>query len=1040
MKTLIAWWTRNPVAANLLMVGILIAGWLGFNNMEREVFPVVKVNQATVEVSWRGASAQDVEEQVIARIEEALEDLDSVYRVYATAYEGYANVRVATYPYVEIETFVNDVKNAVDSVTSFPRDIENPRVKRLEFREEMIRVALYGDRSERELTRLAEELRQELAALPYTSLVELFGARNEEVTIEISESALREYGLTFSEVANAIRSSSLNTSSGSVRTDVGTFSIKTRNLADTADDFGNVIIRQTPDFGTVLLKDVATIIDGFEENELLATVNGQPTVLLQVKATEEMQVVKASDAVTEWVDTRRKTLPEGLDLMIWFDTADIYKSRMETIGSSAYMGLILVFVILIATLRPRVALWVTGGIAVAFMGTFAFLPSADVSFNVISTFAFLLVLGIVVDDAIVVGESIHAHSEASGGGDNAAINGTYAVSKPVIFAVLTTILAFAPWFFVSGETAQITRQLSIVITLALTFSLIEVFLILPSHLRNLKARDTTKWFAKYQTKIEHAIVSFANVQYRAVINAAIRHRYITLSFFVGLFIVSIGVFSSGWVKFNFMPQVENEQIYVSVDLPAGTPWERSLEVLEQLQDAERRLVKEVETQGAANGEEVQLIEGWYTRSRWDNVLAIIRLAPPETRALSAREAAERFQELVGDVPDAEAISVNYTLNDGNPRVTYMLRGNDLETLRSASLDIQSQLRTYQDAFFIRDSQRGEREEIRLNLKPTATAMGLTLAEVSRQVRQAYYGEEIQRLPREVGDVRVMVKYPKALRENLGSLDEFRIRTPMGNSVPLASVAEFEVGAGVQRIERRDGQRVIYVSADVTADAMSTIGKDMRENFIPALEPKYPTVKFGQGGSQEEEAEFLGEIQALYIVAMFMMYALIAVAFRSYWLPMLIMTAIPFGFMGAIYGHLLFGIPLALFSYFGIGAAAGVVVNDNLVLVDYIGRLREQGKSAVDAVIESGVNRFRPILLTTVTTFIGLMPIMAERATSAQFLKPAVLSLAFGVLFALFVTLLLVPALYMIGDDWRNRAKKVKQLAVETYTDDSTKAE
>jgi multidrug efflux pump subunit AcrB len=473
---------------------------------------------------------------------------------------------------------------------------------------------------------------------------------------------------------------------------------------------------------------------------------------------------------------------------------------------------------------------------------------------------------------------------------------------------------------------------------------------------------------------------------------------------------------------------------VSVDLPAGTPWERSLEVLEQLQDAERRLIDEVESQGAAKGEKVHLIEGWYTRSRWDNVLAIIRLAPPETRALSAREAAERFQELIGDVPDAEAISVNYTLNDGNPRVTYMLRGNDLDTLRSASLDIQAQLRTYQDAFFIRDSQRGEREEIRLTLKPTATAMGLTLAEVSRQVRQAYYGEEIQRLPREIGDVRVMVKYPKALRENLASLDEFRIRTPMGDSVPLASVAEFEVGAGVQRIERRDGQRVIYVTADVTADAMSTIGKDMRENFIPSLEQKYPTVKFGQGGSQEEEAEFLGEIQALYIVAMFMMYALIAVAFRSYWLPMLIMTAIPFGFMGAIYGHLLFGIPLALFSYFGIGAAAGVVVNDNLVLVDYIGRLREQGKSAVEAVIESGVNRFRPILLTTVTTFVGLMPIMAERATSAQFLKPAVLSLAFGVLFALFVTLLLVPALYMIGDDWRNRAKKVKQLAVETYTD------
>jgi len=1026
MKNLIAWWTRNPVAANLLMLGILIAGFLGFTRMEREVFPVVKVNQAVVDISWRGASAQDVEEQVIARVEEALEDLDSVYRIYATAYEGFANIRVATYPNIQIETFVNDVKNAVDSVTSFPRDIENPRVRRLEFREEMIRVALYGDRSERELTRLAEELRQEIAALPHTSLVELFGARNEEVTIEISEEALRRFNMTFTEVANAIRTSSLNTSSGSVRTDVGSFSIKTRNLADNADDFASIVIRQTSDFGTVTLGDVATINDGYEENELLATINGQPTVLLQVKATEEMQVVKASDAVTQWVETRRKTLPEGLDLMVWFDTADIYKSRMETIGSSSYMGLILVFLILISTLRPRVALWVTSGIAVAFMGTFAFLPSSDVSFNVISTFAFLLVLGIVVDDAIVVGESIHAHAEKSGGGDNAAINGAYAVSKPVIFAVLTTVLAFAPWFFVSGETAQITRQLSIVITLALTFSLIEAFLILPSHLRDLKPRDMTRRFARHQTKIEHGLVNFANTQYRAIIEWAVRNRYFTAASFVALFIISIGVFSSGWVKFNFMPQVENEQIYVSVDLPAGTPWERSLEVLEQLQNAERKLVAEIEVENP----DKKLIEGWYTRSRWDNVLAIIRLAPPEERALSARETAERFQALIGDVPDAEAISVNYTLNDGNPRVTYMLRGSDLDALRSASLAIQEQLRTYENAFFIRDSQRGEREEILLQLKPGATQMGLTLAEVSRQVRQAYYGEEVQRLPREIGDVRVMVKYPKTLRENLASLDEFRIRTPKGDSVPLAAVADFEIGSGVQRIERRDGQRVIYVSADVTADAMSTISKDMRENIIPKLEKQYQTVKFGQGGSQEEEAEFLGEIQALYIVAMFGMYALIAVAFRSYWLPLLIMTAIPFGFMGAIYGHLLFGIPLALFSYFGIGAAAGVVVNDNLVLVDYIRRLQEQGQSLIQSVIEAGVNRFRPILLTTVTTFIGLLPIMAERATSAQFLKPAVLSLAFGVLFALFVTLLLVPSLYVIGDDIRRRLSKAKEATVD----------
>jgi multidrug efflux pump subunit AcrB len=1033
MRSLISWFAKNPIAANLLMVGILVAGLLGFNNMEREVFPVVKVNQVMVDVVWPGASAQDVEEQIITRIEESLENLDSVYRIYATAYEGFANVRVATYPYVDIETFVNDVKNAVDTITSFPRDIENPQVKRLEFREEMIRVALFGDQTEHELTRLAEDLRQELAALPYTSLVDLFGARNEEVTIEVSEMALRRYNMTFSDVANAIRSSSINSSSGNLRTEVGTFSIKTRNLADNAEDFGRIVIRQTDDFGTVTVGDVAQIIDGFEENELLATVNGKPTVLLQVGATEKMQVVKASDAVTEWVEMRRKSLPEGMDLIIFFDTAEIYKSRMDTIGTSAYLGLILVFLILIASLRPQVALWVTAGIAVSFMGTFALLPSSDVSFNVISTFAFLLVLGIVVDDAIVVGESVHAHAELSGGGENAAIEGANAVAKPVIFAVLTTILAFAPWFFISGETAQITRQLSIVITLALTFSLLEVFFILPAHLRNLKPRDTTKLFAKYQTKIEHGIVAFAQGPYRRIITATIQYRYLTLSFFVGLFIVSIGVFSSGWVKFYFMPQVENEQIVVSVDLPAGTPWERSLKVLEQLQDAERRLISEVEAEGRLNGETVQLIEGWYTRSRWDNVLAIIRLAPPETRALSAQQTAERFQELIGDIPDAEAISVNYTLNDGVPRVTYLLQGNDLVSLRAASLEIQQALRGYQDVFFIRDSQRGEREEILLEVKPGATQMGLTLGEISRQVRQAYYGEEVQRLPRESGDVRVMVKYPQALRQTLGSLDQFRIRTPMGETVPLSAVADFEVASGVQRIERRDGKRIIYVSADVTRDAMSVVSKDMQDNFIPAMKLKYPSVQFGQGGSQEEEAEFLGEIQALYIVAMFMMYALIAIAFRSYWLPLLIMTAIPFGFMGAIYGHLLFGIPLALFSYFGIGAAAGVVVNDNLVLIDYVGRLRERGFAAAEAVIESGVNRFRPILLTTVTTFIGLMPIMAERATSAQFLKPAVLSLAFGVLFALFVTLLLVPALYMIGNDWRQRISASKKAILDINT-------
>jgi multidrug efflux pump subunit AcrB len=475
MERLIAWWVHNPVAANLLMVGILLAGVLGFIAMEREAFPQVKPYQASIEVIWPGAAPQEVEEQIIARIEDRLEDLDQVNHFYSTAVEGMAEISVTTYPNVDINAFLNDVKNAVDSVTSLPRDIENPRVRRAQFRQEMIRVAVHGDLSERELTRLAETLRREMTSLPWVSTIELFGTRREEVTIELSEASMRQYGLSFSDVADAIRASSINLSSGQVRTATGDVQIRARNLADTERDFADITVRQSADGGTIRVGDVARVIDGFEDNEILATMNGQPAVLLQVQNSDNMQVVKASNAVKAWMEERSASLPEGVELTMWFDTADIYSERMELIGKSAYLGLALVFLVLILSLRPRVALWVTAGIGVAFLGTFSLLPMNDVSLNVISTFAFLLVLGIVVDDAIVVGESIHHHSHVLGGGSEAAIKGAMAVSRPVIFAVLTTMIAFAPWLFVSGETAQVTRQLSIVITVALTISLVEAF-------------------------------------------------------------------------------------------------------------------------------------------------------------------------------------------------------------------------------------------------------------------------------------------------------------------------------------------------------------------------------------------------------------------------------------------------------------------------------------------------------------------------------------------------------------------------------------
>ena len=1033
MEGLIRWWVRNPVAANLLMLIIVTAGWLGLRTIEKEVVPSIQPDIVQVEVIWPGASPKEMEQQVVQRIEEALKNVSNVYRVTSEARESSGSLTVETFPTVDLNAFLNDVKNAVDSVTSFPRDIENPRVRRLEWRQEIIRVALAGDIGEKALTRLGNRLRNELAGLPYISQVDVFGSRREEVTIELSERDLRNYGLSFSDVAGAIRRDSMNVSVGEVRTQTGDVQLRAQNLADNQTDFEQIVIRQTADGGRVRVADVAKVDDGFEQNEILATLNGQPAVLLQVKSTDDMQIVKASEAVKKWIEETQPTLPVGVDLELWSDNADVYENRMDLIAESSVLGLILVFCLLIVTLEPKVALWVTVGIGVSFMGAFALLPANDVSLNMLSTFAFLLVLGIVVDDAIVVGESVHHHVHQRGlTGEDAAVAGAFAVSRPVIFAVLTTMVAFAPWLFLSGVTAQFTRQLSVVISLALLFSLIEAFLILPAHLRNLKtAKSESKWMTR-QRRIADSIVRFAENTYRPFLEKCLDRRYTTTMVFFSLFLVSLGLFTSGWVKFFFSPQVESEEVYINVRLPPGTPYSRSIEVLGQLQQAEKQLAAEVNAEAKAGRGSGELIEGWYTRARRGDVIAIVQLAPPDQRALSARETADRFSELVGDIPDADEVKVNYSFGDEEASITFLLQHEDLDTLNEASRVLQQHLASYDKTFFIRDDQWGSLPELRFNLLPGAEKLGITLGDVSTQVRQAFYGEEVQRLPRADGDVRVMVRYPQAARESLASFEDVRIRTPDGRLVPLLAVAEVEAGLATRRITRRNGDRVVTVRATVEPESLGEINRAVKEGYVPELIKMYPGLRVLKGGSQEAEAEFFSEIASLYTIALFVIYALIAVAFRSYSLPFLIMTAMPFGFMGAVFGHLIFDLPMALFSYFGIGAAAGVVVNDNLVLVDYVRRLEREGMAPPKAVVVSAVSRFRPIFLTTVTTFVGLIPIMAEQSTSAQFLKPAVLSLAFGVFFALFVSLLLVPAMYLVGYDWQQRreARRQRKLAAK----------
>ncbi|MGL6159785.1 efflux RND transporter permease subunit [Microbulbifer sp.] len=1018
MNKLIEWWARNSVAANLAMVGICVAGVIGFGAMEREMDPQVRFPGLQIQVAWPGAAPREVEEQIVARIEEAVSDLDNIEWVRSTSAEGWGEVYILAEQSVDFSRFMNDVKMRVDAISSFPRDIEPPRVQQWVNREEFIRVAVRGDLGERELKRLAEQLRREVAALPAISVVQLFGTRFEEVSIEVSELALRRYGMTFQEVADAIRASSLNQSAGTVRTEVGSYQLKVRNQADTDREFASIIVRQSADGGTIRVGDVATVVDGFEDNEILATLNGEPAVLLQVMSTEVMDIVTASESIRKWIAERSETLPPGARLTLWTDNAEEFKGRMATIGNSALLGLILVLLVLVLTLRPKVAFWVAAGIAIAYAGTFVLLPSVGVSLNMLSTFAFLLVLGIVVDDAIVVGESIHTEShnpehQHPGGSVDAAILGTQLVAKPVIFAVVTTIFAFLPWIFISGSTSEFTRHITWVVVLALVFSLIESLFILPAHLSNLKPRTRLGRFARIQKRIADGIVYFAQNHYRRIGQWAVDRRYLTLSIFISALMIGFGVFGSGWVKKSFMPEIESDQIVVNVVMPDGAPYSRALEVLAQLQDAEKRLEEEVNQRTRGEG---VLIENWYTRSRRDSVIAIVQLAPPEERDMSAKEAALRLRELMGDVPDAKEVSVNYSFNNGGPGFELSIRHPDLEVLRAATADLEAQLRTYESLYDVRNNLEGASEEIRISLKPGAARLGLTLAEVNRQVRQAYFGEEVQRLPRSGQDVKVMVRYPLAARRSIESLKDFRVRTADGHQIPLLAVAELEFAPGIKRIQRWNGNRAARVMADLKDDVRGEIMEDLNKNFFPGWEKRYPGIIRGAVGQAEGEKRFIRDVIGLYTMALFAMYSLLAVAFRSYFQPILILIAIPFAFVGAIFGHGVLGMTMAIFSYFGIAAAAGVVVNDNLVLMDRCSRLREKGMEPLQAIVEAGVARFRPILLTTVTTIVGLMPMLLERSIQAAFLQPIAVALAFGVFVAFFVTLLLVPSLYAIGVD------------------------
>jgi len=903
MRNLIAWFIKNPVAANLMMVVMFIGGLYGYNNLEREFVPTVTVNGMTVSVAWPGASPRDVNEQLVTRIEEAVDGLDGIDYIEATASEGSATVNIRTKLGIDYEKMIDLVKSRVDGIQNLPPEAFQPQVFRWEARPDIMYLALYG-----QVDRLTLQ-------------------RPEQVTIEISEDALRRYNLTFNQVSQAISGSSVNLSAGTVETTGGNLQLRARNLADNKAEFENIIIRQSVDGGVVRVGDVAHVIDGFDDDKFAASFRGQPAAIFQVLSPDRMDITEAGKQIRQFEKDINEVLPPNLEFGIWFDGSTIFDSRMGLISKNALSGMVLVLIILMLFLRPKVALWVTVGIAAAFAGAIAVAPFIGVTLNMISLFAFLLVIGIVVDDAIVVGESTHFHVENGIYGERGAVAGASMVVKPVYFAVITTIMMFIPFMLLSGPIRAMFEQISLVVIAVLVFSLIEAFFILPAHLRKLKPVDPAevKGIMKFQHRLAESLNTFARKVFRPIVAALLRFRYITFSVFSGLMVLAMMLLTSGVAPSAFMPEVEGDMIQFSARFPEGTSFERLEQVREQVEEG---IAKLNESAPEFFGVEDKIIDTPGTMTDRREVQGFLGLIPAaERNNASTREIANKLEELVGPISDAFRVNYGFTEGafGGGGGLRYAVASSSEDDLRVALLEIKEEIETYNGVVGSWDNLESSASEIRFTMKPGAETLGITLQDVSRQVRNAFYGQEVQRLPRNGEDVRVMVRYPLEARESIDSLNDLRIRSANGVEVPLYSVADVEFAEGVSWIRRRDRKQVGYTGGRVRGEqsAISDIKADLDENFFPQWNLRHPNVEKIIIGDDEVVTTFRRELMVSGLAILFMMYGLLAIAFKSYSQPLLIMIAIPFAFIGMIFGNLVTDVPFGIMSVFGFFAAIDV---------------------------------------------------------------------------------------------------------------------
>ena len=1037
MPKLIAWFVDNPVAANLLMFFLIMSGLLALKDVRKEEFPNIETPVVTVMVPYLGAAPAEVESGVCSRVEESIDGIEGIEKIRSTSAEGRCSVFIELGFETDRAKALDDIKAQVNSISTFPANTERPIVSQITMQSLVTQLALHGDTDEKSLKYLTESIRADLLELPEVSLVETLYVRADEISVEISEEALRRHQLTMAQVANAIRQASIDIPGGTVKSSAGEIRLRSTGQRYSGEELENIVVYSNPDGSRLLLKDIATIVDGFENIDRYAEFNGEQTMLIQIWRVGSDDTLEISDAVLNYVDVRERELPEGIHLTIWNNEANELIGRLGTMMNNAFSGLLLVIISLSLFLRVRLALWVSAGIPVAIFGAIALFPAADLSISTLSLMGLLLSLGVVVDDAIVVGERIYTKEQEGLDPRTAAIVGTSEVAVPVFFGVLTTIAAFLPLLSVNSDLGQFFRSIGWTVILCLIFSIIESQMILPSHLSHRsQARGKTgfgqRWEA-FQDRISGSLEHFAENRYRPWIDWAIRQRYTVFALGLAMLIVMGGMLASGRIVFQFFPAVSGNNVVARVVMPEGYPLSGTQAIVHELQASAAKVRAEVDADmpdgKSAFKNELASIGVTITQGalvtvgeEGSHVAEVsLNLVPYRERGgMTPQQVVQRWRELTPPLADVVELSFSSDAVSIGADIDIDLRGRDINELGLVANELSEILAGYEGLFDISNSYRSGKRELTLEILPSAEALGLTQADLGNQVRDAFYGREAQRVQRGRDDVRIMIRFPEDDRRSLSSLETMNIRLPDGTEVPALSVARLVPTEGNAVIRRTDGQRTINVmaAANRTVVAPESVLGQLFSKEIPELMERYPDVAIYQAGEAEERAKSLEGLVGTGLIALMIIYTLLAVPLKSYLQPLVVMASIPFGFIGAVLGHQIMGYDLVFFSILGIIALSGVVINSSLVLVDFINRNRRiHGMNVYDAVVDSGMSRFRPIFLTSVTTYVGLLPLMVTRDFDTAPFVPLAVSLGYGVIFATVITLILIPALYVILEDF-----------------------